>query len=359
MNNPVIILGAGATKECGGPLTNEILPKAFSILGIEEDSLRILGDFLKEQFYVPLSSESRDKDDFPPLPLLLSLVDTAIDRKHAFGADWPIERVREVRASIEYAIFTVLKKTLRKLPPDRDFHQQLFDYFPKKEPPTVISLNYDIIVDNAFAKLGRVRSRRKNLLHMPDYGTDITPSRGRQSVAFGRLLKIHGSLHWMYCPGCSRLKVNIARTRNYFVKGIWNRDVHCENCQAQLQVVMITPTHLKDYRNPHIARVWYEAEQALRNAQRVIIIGYSLPDDDIEVAYLLKRGLERFQKKRVTVVGHDPEGRSKEKNPTWQRYKVLFGSDFEWRPDGFKHWLAECKQRNRNPLQRRLDGIRL
>ena len=54
MNDPVIILGAGATKECGGPLTNEILPKAFSILGIEEDSLRVLGDFLKDQFYVRL-----------------------------------------------------------------------------------------------------------------------------------------------------------------------------------------------------------------------------------------------------------------------------------------------------------------
>ncbi len=163
----------------------------------------------------------------------------------------------------------------------------------------------------------------------------------------------------MFCPSCSRLKVNIARTRNYFVKGIWNRNVHCEMCNAQLQVVMITPTHLKDYRNPHISRVWYEAEQTLRNAGRVIIIGYSLPDDDIEVAYLLKRGLEHLPKKCVTVIGHDPEARPKEENRTWQRYKVLLGSEFEWRHDGFKHWLAECKKWKRNPLRRRLDSIRL
>jgi hypothetical protein len=114
VNKPVIILGAGATKECGDPLTNEILPQAFSILGIEEDSLSVLGEFLKDQFYVRFTAQNRSKNDFPPLPLLLSLVDTAIDRKHAFGADWPVSKIRDVRSSIEYAIFTVLKRTLKK-----------------------------------------------------------------------------------------------------------------------------------------------------------------------------------------------------------------------------------------------------
>lgn len=356
MNAPVIILGAGATKECGGPLTNEILPSAFSVLGISEDSLRELAEFLKEHFHMKFGARKLAPQDFPPLPLLLSLVDTAIDRKHAFGKRWPLERMRTVRSSLEYAIFTVLKETLQKLPPNRDFHEQLFKYLRKDEFPTVISLNYDLIVDNAITNLGKVRSRRRNVLHMPDYGTPVTPSRERESVSFGRLLKIHGSLHWMYCPSCSQLQVNIARTRNYFVKGIWNRNAHCPKCGSDLRAVMITPTHLKDYRNPHIARVWYEAEQALRNAGRVIVIGYSMPDDDIEVAYLLKRGLEHLPAKRLTVVGFDPENQAPRDNPVWQRYRVLFGPGFEWRPDGFKGWLEACRKKKCNPLQSRLDG---
>jgi hypothetical protein len=55
--------------------------------------------------------------------------------------------------------------------------------------------------------------------------------------------------------------------------------------------VMITPTQKKDYRSPHVARVWYEAERLLRQANQGVFIGYSMPEDDVEVVYLLKRGL--------------------------------------------------------------------
>ena len=65
----------------------------------------------------------------------------------------------------------------------------------------------------------------------------------------------------------------------------------CGTCQTRLRPLLIAPTHLKNYRNPHIAQVWYAAEQELRAAERVVFIGYSLPDDDVEVVYLLKRSL--------------------------------------------------------------------
>jgi hypothetical protein len=50
--------------------------------------------------------------------------------------------------------------------------------------------------------------------------------------------------------------------------------------------VMITPTQKKDYRNPHIAQVWYRAEELLRSASEVVFVGYSMPSDDVEVVYL-------------------------------------------------------------------------
>ena len=51
-----------------------------------------------------------------------------------------------------------------------------------------------------------------------------------------------------------------------------------------------------------------EAEQLLRSAERVVFIGYSLPEDDVEVVYLLKRSLAHLTADRITVVEHD-EGR--------------------------------------------------
>jgi hypothetical protein len=54
---------------------------------------------------------------------------------------------------------------------------------------------------------------------------------------------------------------------------------------------LITPTHRKDYRNPHLARVWYEAERILQRANRVIFVSYSLPGDDVEVDLLAQAWL--------------------------------------------------------------------
>jgi hypothetical protein len=44
----------------------------------------------------------------------------------------------------------------------------------------------------------------------------------------------------------------------------------------------VAPSHLKDCRNPHLAQVWYEAQHVMRQAKRVILVGYSMPDEDVE-----------------------------------------------------------------------------
>ncbi len=105
---------------------------------------------------------------------------------------------------------------------------------------------------------------------------------------------------------------------------------------------MITPTHSKDYRNPHIAQVWYHAERALHRADRAFIIGYSLPHDDVDVTYLLKRGLAHVKPENITVVEHDPElNRPACEHPVGSRYRSLFGSRIDWQTGGFAGWLSK------------------
>src|SRR5262249_22198855 len=164
----------------------------------------------------------------------------------------------------------------------------------RSDPPAVISLNYDIIVDNAFVELSDC---------LPDYGCDIDTKLYQQRPHWGSLLKIHGSLNWSYCPGCDRLDLGVAESgRTYnMLEELYQSDrldaryschgFPCPQCQTFVEPVLITPTQLKDYRNPHVRKVWTLAEQALRRAERAIIIGYSLPDDDLDVIYLIKPAL--------------------------------------------------------------------
>ena len=347
----VVIFGAGATKACGGPLTNEILPDVFTSRArlARQEHLNLLEQFLVQNFNLPASGV-RKPADFPPLPLVLSLIDTAIDREDAFSAGWPPTRLRGVREALEYSIFALLELRLRSIRPlHTTFLRALYAVTPP-ESVTVISLNYDIIVDNAIPAI----AERRGAFGLPDYGCDVATAAYRSAAKFGTLLKIHGSLNWLYCPNCARLDLGIAGSGRRSVKALKLYDASfdlddryasggslCRDCGTRLRPILITPTHLKDYRNPHIARVWYEASRALREAQRAIFIGYSMPDDDVDVIYLFKRGLAHLPKRSITVV-ELASGRNAalEKHPVGRRYRALFGPEIDWRTDGFEAWVA-------------------
>jgi len=126
----------------------------------------------------------------------------------------------------------------------------------------------------------------------------------------------------------------------------------CPVCGTKLRPLLVAPTYFKNYRNPHLSQVWYQAEQLLRSAKRAIFIGYSLPDDDVEVVYLLKRSLAHLSAPNITVVGHDEKLRGLSAHPTGQRYRALFGDGIDWHPEGMDAWIAtqSALQRSLQPL---------
>lgn len=348
---PVLVLGAGATKACAGPLTNEILWEADESHAIieREDYLCLLDEFLQLVFRMPARG-ARGKWSYPGLPLLMSLVDMAIDRGQPMHPAFPVARLRDVRAALEYTIFAVLEYKLRGAMPD--YHDRALDLlFPPGMEPRVISLNYDIIADNVLARRSGDR--------FPEYCCDIQTETYRQWGKWGRLLKLHGSLNWLYCPNCNRLDVAVSRAgwgfskaleQLYMTEGGAANDLDarytchgspCRTCGTFVRPVMITPTQKKDYRNPHIAQVWYKAEELLRSATSVVFVGYSMPADDVEVVYLLKRGLEHLPAQEITVVEYDQQNRGVGDHEVGQRYRSVFGEGVQWHTCGFAGWLEE------------------
>lgn len=355
MTNTVVLFGAGATKACGGPLTNEILPQAFEPhvrAEIEREYyIDLLDQFLVQNFHVPAQQAERTPDDYPGLPLLLSLVDTAIDRGQPMGDAWPVDLLRQVRRALQYLVFALLEYRLRRLA--HNYYADLLAALcpPGAAPPTVISLNYDIIADNTMVSHNGT---------LPEYGCDIATDQYRALPHWGTLLKIHGSLNWSYCPGCSRLDIGVSATgRTYkMLEELYRENpleeryschgFPCPACGEFVEAVLITPTQLKDYRNPHVRRVWELAEDALRAADRAIIVGYSLPEDDLDVIYLLQRGLGRLAQDaphRITVVDHasDESMRNLGRHPAGRRYRSLFGPNIDWQTDGFEGLIAALR----------------
>lgn len=365
-NGPiVVVLGAGATAACGGPLTNEILHEAFQLSRPTERAINLdlIDRFLREQFRVPMDISKRTKWDYPSLPLIMSLIDIAIDRKHSFGAEWNAETMASLRHALDLAIFSVLQYRIRNKP---DLQEVLLRKLNKHARNWgIVSLNYDIFPDNALVQM----SDRSGQVRFADYGCDIflpgprndrnDPTSLRHRPTFGKLLKLHGSLNWIYCPHCHRLDLVIAEKGNLTAKALRRFLPHerkmdrllearyeraanrCEACGAQVRPVMISPSLYKDYRNPHISRIWYEAEMLLRQASAVVFVGYSFPDDDVHVAYLMKRALQHLSPADISVVESVKKRTAKADNPVHQRYQAMFGKGFNWFDKGLERWLDQ------------------
>lgn len=379
---PVIILGAGATKACGGPLTDEILPAALKnklVIGGEEfgitdreDLLFLTRDFMLKCFNIPTDDEFITKETCPSLPMVLSMLRRSTQLKQPIG-EFDGEDLIKARRAVEYSVFAVIEAALKRIPYNKRFHNQLLQpLYQNGLEPTVISLNYDVIVDNAMFVL----SENFQNMRPPEYGVDIATRQYKnfsQAGTFGHLLKIHGSLNWLYCDKCKRLDLHIsesmrtAKALDELYHTVPLNDAYscqgtpCRNypqCDGFVNPILITPTYVKDYENPHVEKVWQNAEAKLKEADKVVFIGYSLPSDDVEVAMLLKRGLDHLSRDKITVVEFVAGDENKpveqrtplSHHPTGQRFRSLFGPDIDWQTTGFQGWLNELSKNGESPF---------
>lgn len=361
MTKTVLIFGAGATKACGGPLTDEILPEAFKIYDSypdfeREGFLELVDQFLIDYHHVPSEIQDRHIEDYVQLPMLLALLETAIDKNEALGR-WQPDELKIVRAGLDYLIFALLQRRLTRL--DHNYYLDILKVVRNRGiiEPDVISLNYDIIIDNSMCRLSEHEEQR---LAFPEYGTFISTDVYRNFDRFGRLSKLHGSLHWIFCPNCKRLYLGMNDKGTGFAKvldELYQQDdlykryschgSECKNCHEHVRPVLITPTYERDYENPHIKAAWDQARLMLRKADSAIIVGYSLPHEDKDVTYLLRQELNHVDPAHITVIDYDSDFRLGMDDPqrhlchhaVGRRYRNLFGDQLDWHPEGLQAWL--------------------
>jgi hypothetical protein len=163
----VFIFGAGATAACGGPTTDQLLP-AFLEYAAQSRPDRDSSDeitkkvidfvaFLRECFHLDVDDQWKVPKEavFPSLPLLLSLVDMALDRGQPLGA-WDADRLASMKIATQAVILTALFNSDAKKGGARNPYERLLEpYYQEGSPgePIAITLNYDAVLDKAMVKL--------------------------------------------------------------------------------------------------------------------------------------------------------------------------------------------------------------
>ena len=345
----VFVFGAGASKGAGIPLANEILPK---IVFQYSDSLgkhaSVVKDFLRNTGW-----RYQDKrDQLPTFEEVLSFLDLAIVRGEVFSRSFQKPQFEETRECLIYCLEAVLQIEKNKHHTGSSEYKDLVSLFVPRELPyaTFITLNYDTLLDESLigarsveghdehvgadyclmTTTGRftLNSDEDNLDHLRLY--DFAHSRSPV-----KLLKLHGSISWGFCPRC---RMMVGPYKGAASQKLGGAQEKCPDHGIHLQTLIIPPSWGKDYRVHSIQSVWERARIKLLEAERVVFIGYSLPEADQEVRYLLKTGLYREDEPPPFIYVVDQEGRSEAE----KRYQRFFG-ELEYQPIAFRGYLSHLK----------------
>jgi SIR2-like protein len=350
MVDTAIFLGAGASKAEGAPLQGQLFQDYFSstlFKNSHDEMDRELATFFALMFHIDVDHDDMTKINFPTFEEVLGLTDLAILRKESFR-NFDIENRAtnsgRLRFIAQYLVFLVAKVLDDKLRSHARFHRQLVSALSQANElrnTVFVSTNYDILIDNA---LMEEKTKGTDL----DYGVEFRnfdnagdwnrPALDKRV----QLFKPHGSLNWLFCPTCNDLEITPAE------KGVVTRllvsnfaRASCPHCQSVYAPLIVPPTFYKDLNNTFLSAIWNRTDVALRKVKHIVFCGYSFPDADIHIKYLLKRAqTNRNDTLKFTVINHydqkDPKVVEEEK----YRYARFLGDKVNYTTLSFENFAA-------------------
>jgi NAD-dependent SIR2 family protein deacetylase len=290
---------------------------------------------------------------------LLTLVDRAVQHTEARGGIEPRETNR-FRGLLEHAIYEAVL-----YPPgwhDRQAKSALAAFrrwlAQRDKPVTVITTNYDMSVDREiFRQAAGEKYTETSIMSRVDFGfpwrrTERDALVLRPPNAKWRLYKLHGSINCLRCPVCGETYINVKNA----IGSLSSRqkvDVYNEcfcNDWAPLRMQLVTPSLIRNTNDPHLLGIWQSSLAALRTADRWIIIGYSLPAEDVTIRSLLLRAWDAHRRRdqlRIDIVQYNEPPHAE--NATERSYRAFFPeANLRFRADGLAKFLEEEKSPQKN-----------
>jgi hypothetical protein len=354
----VYFVGAGLTKSL--EIADWPVPMMWDFVSVmahyldDNVALATMVDLERADLYVSKSSEARELAETMfaksanPEPAARAAFKQALERRNPESIEAVLERSLGASANFSaqgahqrfrYAInrlFTLVGWNVRWAPLERFLQKQ----FHKHEAEhTFISFNYDLILDHAVQQLPvDWRPATGYGIEIPFYVTDdlpLTEGNGGhiESVSaaqfVGRrtsrvqILKPHGSLNWLvpyrtpyeqpreglrFKDGPVIVPVTADGAVRYWPSTHSFQPVSLPGeLPTEIGICLLAPSSAKRSELPFIKRSREMEMEALANADEIFVIGWSVPETDLDQADLIStamraRAKQRRSMERVTVV---------------------------------------------------------
>ena len=355
--NITIFLGAGASAAENLPIQNELFSQYFKyILPKDKDKKmnKELAKFFKDLFFIDVVNQDVEKINFPTFEEVLGVLDLAEEKRESFKHYKSESYNDDNNTSISYIRQCLIMLTAYSLnnanSSSNSYHKLLISNLIKENliyDTNFISANYDIHIDNAIASI----YNEKNFPVMLNYGVDFANfnicenSWKKPNGQMINLYKIHGSLNWLYCPICNSL------TLTPYEGGVMRiiekiNQAKCLNCGELTVPIIVPPTYFKNMSNVFLSTVWHEAEKTLRDSDVLVFCGYSFPEADMHIKYLLKR-VQTSRKKdnlKIIVVNNHSKKRNSLREKEKNRYERFLGKDIIYTDYSFEDFAKNPKK---------------
>lgn len=366
----VYVLGAGFSAPAGGPPQDQLLRHIFSLDDakprVSEYKSAVMS-FLVDTLYVsPEHAQTVSLED----------IYTPMDRCLADGLclrNKSTAQLREVRAKLEYLISLAIDNAIDSTSANSGYvhsfakflvrqaairaekaqNEPNADAAKKWDPFAIISLNWDVLLDNALYEALERQDQGMTGDYDPigvvDYCCYVSSIESWQKrIRAGlwtlgsrgynvKLLKIHGSMNWLQCSQCQRLFVGFGEKIN--IPAHINEKT-CRHCfthghKTKLQGSLVMPTFLKDLSNFQIKLVWQNAAVEVMEARHIVFIGYSLPHSDFEFRQMLTRMVHKDASIHVVLFCSDADEGNSRYEQECARYRQFFGGrKLTFEPEG-------------------------
>lgn len=292
----VYILGAGFSKDAGGLLMAEFFFR--KKLGSRRERLNKVYPYIK-RFLRRSIQDGLIKDwnieEFFNLVSEADLLDLEFKWKRFARNSWKASRIYQwlVDCIVNELLLSMREKLGNENPQPPSVYVDFARRCLRKDV-TIITFNWDHIAEwLLFTEFGGL-----------DYCLDLDnvkkADRAVGNISKGvKLLKLHGSVNWLVCENPNH-PIHIYNSwQAHKVRLDYCRE---KKCRGQLYKMVIPPVWHKRGYAQRIRELWEKAADELCVADRIVIIGYSLPIFDISARYLLLLSTYLNRKLKVEIV---------------------------------------------------------